>query len=92
MIGPPCVMERLELLFYNSPPGVLGSPPFPFPLGCPVKDCSGDAAWLPSHHMSDPSDPSRSPARDDGAHAILVAVGEKMLVGYGLRPENSQQV
>ena len=35
------------------------------------------------------SDPSPSPSRDDGAHALLVAAGEKMLVGDGLGPENS---
>ena len=34
-------------------------------------------------------DPSPSPSRDDGAHALLVAAGEKMLVGDGLGPENS---
>ena len=27
-----------------------------------------------------------SPSHDDGSHAILVAAGEKMLVGDGLRP------
>ena len=36
------------------------------------------------------SDPSPSPSHDDGAHAILVAVGEKMLVGDGLGPKYSQ--
>ena len=66
-------------------PGVLGSPPFPFPLWCPVKGCAGDVTWLSSDDMSDPS-----PTYDDGAHAVLVAVGEKMLVGDGLGPEYSQ--
>ena len=46
-----------------------------------------DAAWFSSHHMSDPS-PSSS--HDDGAHAVLVAAGKKMLVGNGLGPEYSQ--
>ena len=36
------------------------------------------------------SDPSPSPSHDDGAHAVLVAAGEKMLVGDGLGPEYSQ--
>ena len=61
--------------------------PFPFPLWCPVKGCAGDVAWFSSHHMSDPSP---SPSHDDGAHAVLVAAGEKMLVGDGLGPEYSQ--
>ena len=53
--SPPGVMEGLELPFYSSTPGVLGSPSFPFPLWCPVKGYAGDVAWLSSHHhMSDP--------------------------------------
>ena len=75
-------MGGVKLPFYSSAPAVLGSSPFPFPLRCPVK---GDVAWLSSHHMSDPS-----PSHDDGAHAVLVAVGEKVLVGDGLGPEYSQ--
>ena len=59
----------------------------PFPLWCPVKGCAGYVAWFSSHHMSDPSP---SPTHDDGAHAVLVAAGEKMLVGDGLGPEYSQ--
>ena len=43
----------------------------------PSLACAGDVAWLSSHHMSDPS-PSSS--HDDGAHAVLVAAGEKMLI------------
>ena len=31
------------------------------------------------------SDPSPSPSYDDGAHAVVIAVGKKMLVGDGLR-------
>ena len=77
------MVEGLKLPFYSSTPGVLGSPLFLFPLWCPVKGCAGDVAWLSSHHMSNPS-PSSS--HDDGAHAVLVAVGE-MLVGDGLGPE-----
>ena len=79
-------MEGLELPFYSSTPGVLGSPSFPFPLWCPVKGCAGDVAWLSSHHMSDPSP---LPLHNDGAHAVLVAAGEKMSVGDGLGPEYS---
>jgi len=30
------------------------------------------------------------PSQDDGAHAVLVAMGEKMLVGDGIGPEYSQ--
>ena len=80
-------MEGLKLPFYSSTPGVLGSTPFPFPLWCPVKGCADDVAWLSSHHMSDPSP---SPSHDDGAHAVLVAAGEKMLVGNSLGPEFSK--
>ena len=36
------------------------------------------------------SDPSPSPSHDDGAHAVLGAVGEKMLSEDGIRPEYSQ--
>ena len=79
-------MEGLKLPFYSSTPGVLGSPPFPLPLCCPVKGCAGDVAWLSSHHMPNPSP---SPSADDGAHAVLVAAGAKMLVGDGLGPEYS---
>ena len=50
-----------------------------------MKGWAGDASWLSSHHMSDPS-----PSHDDGAHAVLFAAGEKMLVGDDLRPEYSQ--
>ena len=59
----------------------LGRPRFPLSLWCPAKH------WLSSHHMSHPSPP---PLHDDGAHAILVAAGEKILVGDGLRQEYSQ--
>ena len=79
-------MEGLRLPFYSSTPGVLGSPLFQLPLWCPVKGCAGDVAWVSSHHMSDPSP---SPSHDDGAHAVLVAAGEKMLVEDGLGPEYS---
>ena len=33
------------------------------------------------------SDPSSWPSHDDGAHAVLAAVGEKMLAGDGFEPE-----
>ena len=36
------------------------------------------------------SDLSLSPSYDDSTHAVLVAVGEKMLVGNGLGPEYLQ--
>ena len=77
-------MEGLELPFYSSTLGVLGSPSLSLPLWCPVKDCAGNVAWLSPHHMSDPSP---LPLYDDGAHAVLVVAGKKMLVGDGLRPE-----
>ena len=35
-------------------------------------------------------DPFPSPSHDDGAPAVLVTAGEKMLVGDGLGPEYSQ--
>jgi len=81
------MVEGLELPFCCSTPGVLGSPPSLFSLWCPVEGCAGDVAWRSSHHMSNPSP---SPSHYDGAHAVLVAVGEKMLVGDGLGPEYSQ--
>ena len=77
-------MESLKLPFYSSTPGVLGSPPFPLPLWCPVKGCAGDVTWLSSHHMPNPS-----PSPSHSAHAVLVAAGKKMLVGDGLGPECS---
>ena len=80
------MVEGLELPFYSSTPGVLGSPPSSFSLWCPVECCAGDVAWCSSHHMSNPSP---SPSHDDGAHAVLVAVDKKMLVGDGLGPEYS---
>ena len=52
-----------------------------------MKACAGDVSWLSSHHVSNPSP---LPLHDDGAHAILVAAGEKMLVGDDLGPEYSQ--
>ena len=45
---------------------------------------------LPGSLLSSQSDPSPSPSDDDGAHAVLDAAGEKMLVGNGLWPEYSQ--
>ena len=42
-----------------------------------------DVIRFTSHDMSDLSP---WPSRDDGAHAALVAAGEKILVGDGLRP------
>ena len=74
----PGVMEGLELPFYSSTPGVLGSFLFPLSLKCPVKHCVEDVALTYSHHMFDPFP---SPSHDDGAYAVLVAVGVKMLVG-----------
>ena len=47
----------------------------------------GDVACLFSHHMSDPSP---WPLHDDGAHAVLVAAGKKVLVGDGFGPEYLQ--
>ena len=38
------------------------------------------------------SDPSPSPSHDDGLHALLVAAGEKLLVGDSLRLENTQDL
>ena len=84
--GPPGVMKDLELSFFSSTPGAFRTPSFPPPLWFPVKVCAADIAWLSSHHMSDPSP---SPSHDDGAHAVLVAAGEKMLVRDGFRPEYS---
>ena len=46
-----------------------------------------DAALLSAGDMSDPSP---SPSHDDGLHALLVAAGEKLLVGDSLRLENTQ--
>ena len=83
--GPSGVVEGLP--FYNSKPGVLGSSLFLLPLWCPVKGCAGDVAWLSSHLMSDPS---QSSLHDDRAYAVLVAAGEKMLVGDGFGPEYSR--
>ena len=80
------MMEGLKLPLLQFDARLLGSPPFPFSLRCPVKGCAGDVAWRSPRHMSDPSP---SPSHDDGAHAVLVAVGEKMLVGDGLGPEYS---
>lgn len=60
--GPPGVMEDLELPFYSSTTGVLGSPWFLLLLWCPVKGFVRDVA-----------DPSPLPSHDDGAHAVLVA-------------------
>ena len=67
--GPPGVMEGLELPFYSSMPGVLGSPSFLLPLWHPEKSCTADVAWLSPHHMSNPSP---WPSHDDGTHAVLV--------------------
>ena len=63
------MVEALELPFYSSTPDVLGTRSFPLTLGCPVKGCAGDVPWP---QISDPSPPH------DSAHAVLVAVGEKM--------------
>ena len=81
------MMEGLELPFYSLTPGALGSPLFLLPLWCPMKGYAGDVAWLSLHHMSNPSP---SPSHDDGAHAVVVAAGKKMLVGDGLRAEYLQ--
>ena len=43
-----------------------------------------DVSGLLSHHMADPFP---SPSDDDRVHALLVAAGEKLLVGDSLRPE-----
>ena len=49
---------------------------------------SGEVVRLSAHDISDPSP---SPLHDDGTHdAVLVAVGENVLVRDGLRPEYSQ--
>jgi len=80
-------MEGFEFPFHSSTPGVLGSHLFPLTFWCPVKGCAGDVAWLSSHHMSDPSP---MPSHDDGAHAVLMTAGKKMLFGDGLGPEYLQ--
>ena len=49
-----------------------------------MESCATDIIWLSSHHVSDPSP---SPLHDDGFHAALVAVGEKILIGDGLGSE-----
>ena len=36
------------------------------------------------------SDLSPSPSQDDGLHALLVTAGENLLVGDGLKPENTR--
>ena len=80
----PCRLPSYLQLASESCMELLGSPSFPRPIWCPVKDRAGDVAWLSSHHISDPSP---VPSHDDGAHAVLVAAGEKMLLGDDLRPE-----
>ena len=50
-----------------------------------MKGCAGNVASILIT-----SNPSPSPSTDDGAHAVLVAAGEKMLVGDGLGPGYSQ--
>ena len=52
-----------------------------------MKGCASEVAWLSSHHMSHLS-PSHS--HDDGAHIVVVAAGEEMLVEVGIEPEYSQ--
>ena len=44
---------------------------------------SSDIACLSSHHMFSPSP---SLLYDDGAHAVLVAAGERIVAGDGLGP------
>ena len=83
---PPCAMKGLELPFHSSTPGVLGSPFLPLLLWCPVESFTRDVVRLSSHHVSDPSP---SPLFNDGVHAVLVATGEKMLIGDGLGPEQA---
>ena len=51
------------------------------------KGSACDAALLSAGDMSDPSP---SPSHDDGLHALLVAAGQKLLVGDSLRLENTQ--
>ena len=50
-----------------------------------MKGCAGDVASILIT-----SNPSPSPSPDDGAHAVLVAAGEKSLVGDGLEPQYSE--
>ena len=52
-----------------------------------MQSCANDAALLSAGDMCDPSP---LPSHDDGLHALLVIAGQKLFVGDGLRPENTQ--
>ena len=52
-----------------------------------MKGCAGDVVPLSSADMPYPSPP---PLFNYCFHAVLIAAGEKFLVGDGLRPEDTQ--
>ena len=62
----------------------MGRPISASPLVSSEGLCGRCCLTLFSSHAQSPS-----PPHDDGAHAVLVATGEKMLVGDGLGPEYS---
>ena len=80
-------MEGLQFPFYSSAPGVLGSPPLALSLWCPMKGCAGDVVPLSSADLPYPSPP---PLLNYCFHAVLIAAGEKFLVGDGFGPKDSQ--
>ena len=64
----------------------MGRPLLPLPFWCPAKSCEGDAVLLSSIRVSNPPHRLRMMMC---LHVVLVAVGEKMLIGVGLGPEHA---
>ena len=84
--SPPDVMEGLEpsTVWHQV---FLGHPHFRFPSGVQWR---AEREMLPGSLLTCPIHPHRLCISDDGAHAIMVAAGEKMLVGDDLWAEYSQ--
>ena len=83
----PRVLHGLEPCLHRSAPGVSWSSPILLSFRRPMKGCASDIVLL---SPPDVPNPSPSPSHDDGLHAFLIAAGEKLLVGDGVRPKHLQ--
>ena len=77
--GTPSVLHGLELYFHSSAPRVSWSSPRALSFRCLVKGCASDVVLLSSH---DVPNPSPSPSHDDSLHAVLIAAGDRVAVGW----------
>ena len=85
--GAPAVTQAPHLCLDSASPCIFGSATLAPTLRCPVECRLRNRVSLPSDDMTYPSPSS---LHDDGTNTLLCALYKEILVGNGLRPENTK--